>query len=115
MYKEKEENVEVYFICYKKEEMELIEKYYDEVLDIHYWYFNAYLSYKYWQQSFKNLKVGDLGKMLLTVAASRYILYQIENKEYKNKKELRILTKELKAIEPELQKIIEENDILINL
>ena len=32
MYKEKEENVEIYFICYKKREMELVESYYDEIL-----------------------------------------------------------------------------------
>ena len=51
MYKSKEENVEVYFICYKKEEMDLVESYYDEVLDIHYWYFNAYLAYKYWKNN----------------------------------------------------------------
>ena len=39
MYKSSSENVEVYFICYKKEEMELVDTYYDPVLNIHYWYF----------------------------------------------------------------------------
>ena len=47
MYKEKTENVEVYFICYKKEEMELVETYYDEILNVHNWYFNAYLAYNH--------------------------------------------------------------------
>ena len=54
MYKSKEENVEIYFICYKKEEMELVESYYDEVLDSHCWYFNAYLAYKHWLKNFKD-------------------------------------------------------------
>lgn len=115
MYKEKSENIEVYFICYKKEEMNLIESYYDEVIDIHYWYFNAYLAYKHWKINFKKIKLGELGKMLLIVAASRYIIYVLENKEYKNKKEYKELIKDLQKIKPKLEKIINENKILKDL
>ena len=49
MYKEKIGDMEVYFICYKKEEMELIESYYDPILNIYYWYFNCYLAYLNWK------------------------------------------------------------------
>lgn len=115
MYKEKEENVEVYFICYKKEEMELVETYYDEILDIHYWYFNAYKAYDLWKKKFKGLKSGNISKMLLTVAASRYLLYKLENKAFKSDKEYKIILKDLEKIEPELKQIIEENKILINM
>ena len=114
MYKSKTENIEVYFICYKKE-MNLVESYYDEILDIHYWYFNAYLSYKYWKQSFKNYDLGEITKQLLTVGASRYILYQLENGEYKNKREYNKLTKDLALIEKELEKIITEEELINNL
>ncbi len=107
MYKSSSENVEVYFICYKKEDMELVDTYYDPVLDVHYWYFNAYLAYKYWKRNFKDLNLGEISQMLLIVAASRYIIYLLENKEYKNNKEQKKLLKELHKIEPKLKKVIE--------
>jgi len=115
MYKEKTENVEVYFICYKKEEMELVETYYDEILNVHNWYFNAYLAYKHWKNNFKDLEIGEISKMLIIVAASRYILYCIDEKEYKNKKEYNRLIKELDLIQPYLKEIIDSEKFLINL
>ena len=115
MFKVKIENVEIYFICYKKEEMELVEFYYDEILDINYWYFNAYLAYKYWLKNFKDLKAGKLTKQLLIVAANHYLIYMIENKKYKNKKERKKLTKDLKKIEKELNYIINDDQILAKL
>lgn len=115
MYKSKEENVEIYFICYKKEEMELVESYYDEVLDIHYWYFNAYLAYKYWLRNFKDLEVGQLTKDLLIVAASRYLIYKMENEEFENEKENKKIIKDLKKIQKELDRIIKEESILAKL
>lgn len=115
MYRNVTDNVEIYFICYKKE-MELIESYYDEILDVHAWYFNAYLAYKHWKQGFKDLiAISDLGKMLLTVAASRYIMYKLENKEYKNNSEKKVLLKDLTKIEPNLNKIINDNEFLNKL
>jgi len=113
MYKEKTENVEVYFICYKKEEMNLVETYYDEILNIHYWYFNAYLAYSYWKKKFKNLEIGEIGKMLLIVAASRYLLYKIDNNEYNGKKEYNKILKELEIIKPDLKNILDENDMIL--
>lgn len=115
MYKSKEENVEVYFICYKKEEMELVESYYDEVLDIHYWYFNAYLAYKYWLRNFKDLRVGELTKELLIVAASRYLIYKMENNEFKNNREKKKITQDLKKIQKELDYIIHDDPVLAKL
>ena len=115
MYKSKEENVEIYFICYKKEEMELVESYYDEVLDIHYWYFNAYLAYKYWLKKFRGMKIGELSKQLLVVAASRYLLYCLENEEYKTERERKKITKDLEKIDKELELIINEDNILTSL
>ena len=115
MYKNKEENVEVYFICYKKEEMDLAESYYDEILDIHYWYFNAYLAYKYWLKGFKGLKAGVLTKRLLVVAASRYLIYILENGKYKTEKEKKKILKTLEKIRKELDIIINEDNILTKL
>ncbi len=116
MYKSKEENVEVYFICYKKEDMALVENYYDEVLDIHYWYFNAYLAYQYWLKKFRGLKgVGKLSKQLLIVAASRYLIYKIENEEVKTEKEQQKLIKDLNKINKELEIIINDEKILTKL
>ena len=115
MYKSKEENVEVYFICYKKEEMDLVESYYDEVLDIHYWYFNAYLAYKLWKKKFKGLEAGELSKQLLVVAASRYLIYLIENKEFKNAKEYNKIVRDLEKIQKELEIIINDDNILTKL
>ena len=115
MYRNETENVEVYFICYKKEEMSLVETYYDEILDIHYWYFNAQLAYLHWKNNFKNMPLGELTKMLLTVAASRYVLYVIENKIYKSKKEYKKLIKDLSKIDPIIKNFIKENEIIQKL
>lgn len=115
MYIEKSENVEVYFICYKKEEMDLVESYYDEVLDIHYWYFNAYLAYQYWKMGFRGITLGEMEKNLLIVATSKYILYKLENSEYQDEKERKKLLRELAKIEPKLKKIIQKNEILKKL
>ncbi len=112
MYKFETENIEIYFICYKKEEMELIENYYDPVLDVHNWYFNCYLAYKYWQKDFQKLKMGELARKLLIIAASRYIIYTLENEKYHNNKEYQRLLKDLKIIDPELQEIIHETSFL---
>ncbi len=111
MYKNKTENVEVYFICYKKEKMELVETYYDEILDTHNWYINAYLAYKYWKKNFKNLEIGELSKNLLIVASSKYILYLIENKKYKSEYEHKKLLNELKKIDHYLNLIITSNNL----
>lgn len=115
MYKKETENIEVYFICYKKEEMDLVETYYDEILDIHYWYFNSYLAYKYWQKKFKNMEIGELSKNLLIVAASKYLIYCIENKKYQTKKEYQKLLKDMSKIKIELVKIENEGNYLINM
>lgn len=64
MYQEKEENIEIYFICYKKDEMELVESYYDEILKTQYWYFNAYLAYKEWQQKIQKFKSRKVNKAI---------------------------------------------------
>ncbi len=115
MYKSETENIEVYFICYKKEEMELVETYYDDILDIHCWYFNAYLAYKYWKKKFKGLKIQETSKKLLIVAASKYLIYRIENEEYETEQERKRLLKDLEKIQPELQKITNEDSILAGL
>ena len=112
MFKSKEENVEIYFICYKKEKMDLVESYYDEVLDIHYWYFNAYLAYKYWKKKFKGLEVKELSKQLLIVAASRYLIYVIENEEFKTPREYNKIVRDLEKIQKELDIIITDDNIL---
>ena len=113
MYKNEFENVEVYFICDERE-MNLIDVYYDEINDIHNWYINAHLAYKHWQTNFKNMPIGDLTKSLLTVAASRYLLYIIENDLAKTKKEYKKCLQDLNKIETNLNTIIKENEILIN-
>ncbi len=115
MYKNETENVEVYFICYKKEEMNLIETFYDEVLDCHYWYINSYLAYKAWQNKFKKLKFSKMTRNLLTVAASRYLLYCLENNMYKNKKEHKIIINHMNKIDNELQKIIANDKLFKDL
>ena len=114
MYKEETENIEIYFICSKKD-MDLVESYYDAELNIHSWYFNAYLAYQHWQNNFKDLKLGKMAKMLLTVATSRYIIYSLEEKNYQNPEEQTKLIHDLKKIEPKLQKIIKNNSFLANL
>lgn len=112
MFKETGENIEIYFICYKKREMKLVESYYDEILDTQYWYFNAYLAYKEWQKKFKNLKLEKLTKQLLILAASRYLIYRIENQDYKNEREEKKILKDLECIQEELKIIIDEGEIL---
>ena len=115
MYKNAFENVEVYFICDKRKEMGLVDVYYDEINDIHNWYINAYLAYLHWQNRFRNFPIGDLTKGILTVAASRYLLYVINNKLYQNDKEYQSYLKELNKIEKSLSKIVSENEILLHL
>ncbi len=112
MYKEETENIEIYFICDKRGGMDLVETYYDEVLDVHCWYFNSYLAYKKWQQDFKGLEIGDLARKLLIVAASKYILYKLENNNYKNVLEEKRLKKDLEKINPSLEEIAKEVDFL---
>lgn len=115
MYKDKTENVEVYFICYKKYDMDLVEAYYDEVLNTHCWYFNAYLAYCYWKKKFQGLDITDISKMFLIIAASKYLIYQIENQKYKNAREKNKLKKELKEIQLELNKITQGDFIIDRL
>ncbi len=114
MYKDDLENVEIYFLCDRKD-MDLVDVYYDRDLNIHYWYFNAHLAYLHWKNGFKNMPLGELTKMLLTVAASRYVLYQIENELYKNKREYKVLVKDLTKLEPLIKDFIQENEILQKL
>ncbi len=115
MYRNETENVEVYFICYKKEEMSLVETYYDEILDIHYWYFNAYLAYKEWKKRFIGLHFSKLTKDILTIAASRYLMYLLENQDFKNEKEHERILKDLNIMKSKLEKIIKNNDFNIFL
>ena len=115
MYKKNEDNVEVYFICDRKENMGLVETYYDKKTNTHYWYFNAYLSYENYKNNFKDLKIGGLTKSLLMAAASRYLLYRLETGDYKDKEEYNLLVKELKKIKPKINKYTEVDDIIINL
>ena len=49
------DNVEIYFICDRKEEMDLVESHYDEESNTHHWYFNAYLAYTEWKNDFKGI------------------------------------------------------------
>lgn len=112
MYKFIEENVEIYIICYKKEEMKLIETYYDPVLNVHNWYFNAYLAYKHWKNNFKKLKMGNIARQLLIVSASKYLMYLLDNELYKNQKEYLRILKDMKIIEPELKMIMAEADFV---
>lgn len=114
MKKEETDNVEIYFICDRKKGLKLVESSYDEKTNTHYWYFNAYLAYEAWKNNFQEIE-GELAKMLLTVAASRYLIYRIDNKDYQSKEELKKLKREMKMINPRLDKIIKENDIFLNL
>ena len=102
------QNKALNFICYKKEEMALIEEYYDEILNIQYIYINSYLAYKNWKTNYIKLNIPKNGKMLLTVAASKYILYNINNEKYNSEKEYKKLIKELKRVNKELKIIIEK-------
>lgn len=115
MYKSETEKVEVYFICYKKDEMSLVETYYDEILDIHCWYFNAYLAYNYWKSNFKGLELKEASKNLLVVAASRYLIYCFDNNEFKTKKEKKDTLRDLKKIQVELKKIMNADDLIANI
>ena len=105
MYKEKVDNVAVYFICYKKGEMELVETYYDPITKTDNWYFNAYMAYKLWKAHFKNTDFSKLFKKLLTLGASRYIIYMLENHKYQNKSEYHKYMRDLKKIEPIIEKL----------
>lgn len=108
------ENVEIYFICDKKTEMDLAESYYDKESNTHHWYFNAYLAYHEWKNEFKGID-GDMTKVLLTVAASKYLIYCIDNKKYETIDELKQIKKDLRKINPKLKKIVKENKVLSNL
>lgn len=112
MYKNEYENVEIYFLCDKREDMELIETYYDPVLDVHNWYFNCYLCYIYWQDDYKDLTLGPITKYLLTTAASKYIMYILEEKKYQTKKEYRKFRKDLSSIDKELKSVIKGDNII---
>ncbi len=114
MYKNEFENIEIYFIC-EEEGEELVNVEYNNKKDIHYWYFNSYLCYLKWKTNFKGLKIKELTKNLLTIGASRYLIFKIENAEYQNLTEYQILLKDLKKIQPQLKKIINDNEILLKL
>ena len=114
MYKNEFENIEIYFLC-EKTEQEIVEVYYDEQKDTHYWYFNTYPCYLKWKTKFKGLKLQKLTKNLLIIAASRYIISTIENEDYHNAQEYQALINDLNKIEPEIKKIITENEILSKL
>lgn len=114
MKREETDNVEIYFICDKKEEMDLVESEYNQELNTHYWYFNAYLAYIEWKNGFKGVE-GELAKTLLTVAASKYLIYKVEKKEYRTKEEFKQIKKDLRIINPKLKQILKENKILLNL
>jgi len=111
MFKNKMESIEVYFICYKKEEMQLVEIYYDKVLDVNCWYFNAYLAYKNWQNDFKNLKIENKLKDLLTIAASKYLIYCTINNEYENTEDKKEKLNNLEKIQIELTRIINDTNL----
>ena len=111
---EETDNVEIYFICDRKEEMDLIESIYDEESNTHYWYINAYLAYEEWKNNFKGID-GDLAKVLFTVAASRYLIHCIDNKKYQTKEEFKQIKKDLRKINLKLKKIVKENKVLSNL
>ncbi len=115
MYKDNTENIEIYFICYKKKEMNLVETFYDEVLDIHYWYFNAYLAYQKWLKGFEGLELTELAYSLLVVAASRYLIYCSENEEFTTDEDKKQKLKDLKRIQKELKKIMNANHLLEKL
>ncbi len=115
MFKSETEKVEVYFICYKKDEMELVETYYDELLDTHCWYFNAYLAYNYWKSNFKDLDLKETSRNLLVVAASRYLIYCFNNNRYKNIKEKNKILKDLEKIQVELKSIMNQDELIANI
>ncbi len=107
MYKEKFGDVVIYIICYKKEEMELVEGYYDEILNEYCLYFNGYLAYVNWLNNFSNYKkLKDKVKILLTYIAFKYILYQINNNDFKSNYDYLKLKYELNIIEPNIKEIL---------
>ena len=75
MYKYSDDNMEMVFINYKDENMELMEFYYDPILDKNYIYINGYLAYKYWKVNFKYLNITKIAKKLLTLSAKLYLEY----------------------------------------
>ena len=56
-----------------------------------------------------------MSKQLLIVAASRYLIYKIENEEVKTEKEQQKLIKDLNKINKELEIIINDEKILTKL
>lgn len=112
MYKNETENIEVYFICTKKGEEELVSTYYDPITNTHSWYFNTYLAYQYWKNNYDEKEIGELSKNLLTTAASKYIIYTIENEEYKNNEEYQELLNDLEKVNAEIENIIKAGDII---
>ncbi len=114
MYKEELENIEICFL-YKKRGKELIKTKYNPKTNIHYWYFNTKLCYLSWKDDFKDLNLKPLAKNLITIAASNYILYKLENKDYKNSQEKDILYNDILKIEPEITKIMKENEIILKM
>ena len=112
MYKYLKGNIAMYFICYKNGRMKLIETYYDPILKVYNWYFNAYLAYKYWCKDFRGLHIDKYMKIFLTIGASRYLIYLIQNYNWNNKKYVNYLDK-LHKIELILKKYISNEEGLM--
>ena len=94
----KKDSVEVYFICNNTEGESIIETFYDNQKNIHYWYINANLAYQMYQNNFKSLKLSKITKSLLIIAASRYLIYLLNNKKYHNRQEYNKIVDELKKV-----------------
>lgn len=89
MYKEKYKDLEIFLLCYKREDMDLIESYYDPVLQIYYLYFNAYKAYLSWKNNFEDINFDkNKAKKILTFIANKYLLYLLENKMYSTKEDM---------------------------
>ena len=85
MYKEKYKDLEIFLLCYKREDMDLIESYYDPVLQIYYLYFNAYKAYLSWKNNFEDINFDkNKAKKILTFIAKEDML-KIE-KDYNSTK-----------------------------
>lgn len=109
--KRKSQNIEFYFNCNDTMSTNLIEKKYNQRKNTTKWYINAYLAYKAWQDNFKSIE-GEMNKMFLTLAATKYIMYRFETHDYSTPEELNKLTKELEQINEELASIIKSNELL---
>lgn len=107
--KHKTQNIEFYFICDDTKNTELIEKKHQK--NTTKWYINAYLAYKAWQDDFKSIE-GEMNKMFLTLAATKYIMYRFETYDYHTPEELEQLRNELEQINKELANIIKSNELL---